>query len=39
MQEDLGSDAVYNFVGDVLEDEYDSLADLITTGYYGKRKS
>lgn len=29
MQEDLGSDAVYNFVGDVLEDEYDSLADLM----------
>lgn len=29
MKEDLGSDLVYDFVGEVLEDEYQSLADLM----------
>ncbi|WP_338472809.1 helicase-related protein [Niallia sp. XMNu-256] len=29
MKSDLGSDAVYDFIGEILEDHYDSLADLM----------
>ncbi|MBB3906531.1 DEAD/DEAH box helicase [Anoxybacteroides rupiense] len=29
MKEDLGSDLVYDFIGEVLEDRFDSLADLM----------
>jgi SNF2 family DNA or RNA helicase len=29
MKEDLGSDLVYDFIGEVLEDKFDSLADLM----------
>lgn len=29
MKSDLGSDSVYDFMGDILEDHYDSLADLM----------
>ncbi|MGG0250721.1 helicase-related protein [Peribacillus frigoritolerans] len=29
MKSDLGSDSVYDFIGEILEDHYDSLADLM----------
>ena len=29
MKSDLGSDLVYDFMGDILEEHYDSLADLM----------
>jgi len=29
MRNDLGSDLVYDFIGEVLEDNYESLSDLM----------
>lgn len=38
MRNDLGSDLVYDFIGEVLEDEYDSLANLMEEAILNREK-
>lgn len=38
MRTDLGSDLVYDFMGEVLEDEYDSLANLMQEAIVNREK-
>ena len=38
MRKDLGTDAVYDFVGEVLEDQYNSLADLMQKAIIEREK-
>ncbi|WP_235715382.1 hypothetical protein [Halalkalibacter wakoensis] len=38
MKEDLGSDLVYDFIGDVLEERFESLADLMQEAIINREK-
>ncbi|MFC4402381.1 helicase-related protein [Gracilibacillus xinjiangensis] len=38
MRADLGSDSVYDFIGEVLEDKYDSLANLMQEAIINREK-
>ena len=38
MQSDLGTDLVYDFIGEILEDNYDSLADLMQKAIVEREK-
>ncbi|SLK50046.1 helicase domain-containing protein [Mycobacteroides abscessus subsp. abscessus] len=38
MRTDLGSDLVYDFIGEILEDEYDSLANLMEDAILNREK-
>ncbi|GEN46744.1 DEAD/DEAH box helicase [Alkalibacillus haloalkaliphilus] len=38
MRSDLGTDSVYDFIGDVLEDRYDSLANLMQEAIINREK-
>ncbi|KAB8136811.1 DEAD/DEAH box helicase [Gracilibacillus oryzae] len=38
MRADLGSDSVYDFIGEVLEDQYDSLANLMQEAIINREK-
>ncbi|MGG2093476.1 helicase-related protein [Bacillus sp. S13(2024)] len=38
MKSDLGSDLVYDFMGEILEDHYDSLADLMQEAILNREK-